>query len=154
MYQSRFLPTLLCVLMGLSGCQATPDSGMFGNNGYLQLWVGDVIVFEYAVPAGGMHCHRNAIFNNRELDASSGAAYRCANQPASTTALPYSFVSISTLNHLQGFRDSNAATHRYATRESCWEAVMELPKDSQKLVSENCRANEPQERVRAGENKA
>jgi hypothetical protein len=154
MHRSRFLSTLLCITMALSGCQATPDSGIFGSNGYLQLWIGDTVVFEYAVPAGGMHCYRNAAFNNKELDSSSGAVYRCANQAASMKALPYSFVSISTLNHLQGYRDSNAATYRYATREACWEAVMELPKDSQKLVSENCRANEPHERVLPGENKA
>jgi hypothetical protein len=145
---------VLFAVVALTGCQTTPDSGIFGNNGFLQLWIDDVIVYEYAVPAGGMHCQKNAVFNNRELDANSGAEYRCARQPASVAALPYSFVSISTLTRQQGYEASNATTQRYATREACWEAAMELPKESQKLVSENCRANERHERVLPGENKA
>jgi hypothetical protein len=145
---------LLCTAISFTGCQTTAENGMFGSNGYLQLFIGDVIVFEYAVPGGGMNCQKNAFFNNREIDPPSNAEYRCARQPASTKELPYSFVSISTLGTFQGYRASNASTSRFATREACWEAVMDLEKDSQKLISESCGLNESPDPVRPGENKA
>lgn len=144
----------LTVASGLVGCQTTAEHGLFGTNGYLQLLVNNVVVYEYNIPAGGMNCQRNAAFNNKELDPASGILYRCVWTPASASELPYSYVAISTLGPHQGYATSNAATIRFASSAACWEALEELHTESKKLVSESCGPKSPPAPLSPGERRA
>lgn len=144
----------LALISTLLGCQTTAEHGLFGTNGYLQLLVDNVVVYEYNIPAGGMNCQRNAAFNNKELDPAGGVAYRCVWTPASANELPYGFVAISTLGPAQGYASSNAATTRFASSEACWDAVADLKAQNKKLVSETCGAKAPTPPSRPGERHA
>jgi hypothetical protein len=144
----------LTVASMLIGCQTTAEHGLFGTNGYLQLLVDNVVVYEYNVPAGGMKCQLNAAFNNKELDPVGRIRYRCVWTPASASELPYNFVAISTLGPHQGFATSQAATIRFASSAACWEAIADLKTESKKLVSESCGPKEPPAPLGPGERRA
>lgn len=154
MQYPRALSAVLLSSALAAGCQTAPDNGLFGSNGYLQLYVDDVLVWENSVPGGGMNCQKNAALNNREIDPKQRAIYKCSREPAPADALPYSFYAVSVLGTLQGYRDSNPSTTRFASSEACHDAVAYLSKQDMKLISEKCDGDMTPPRAKPGDRHA
>ena len=138
MIKQIFKSTALAALLLTGGCVSNPERGILGFTQYMQQVVYGKVIWEYAIPGGGMTCTQNAWQNNEATKGKGVGYYRCESAPALESDLPFSLVATSTLGRNEGYIEQNPATQRFATSASCWLTVGAMSTRNQRLVSEKC----------------